>query len=427
MLNQENGLCNNGLYKIFASNNAVYVSSNNGISKINIDNYKIKNFFAPNDGIHGNSFEEACGAMVDGKIYFGGLDGFTVIDPSKIKDNDVAPKLYFQEINIETATSKIDTTNLFLQKLSIPNNYTQAKISFVGLNYQNPTRVNYWYLITELGTNWIDLKNQNFIDLIGISPGKYHLEVKAANEDGVECAPIKMELHFLPKWYQTLLFKILLALVVAGLLFLLYSFRIKQLKKILTVRQKISQNLHDDIGSTLSAINMYTQVAKLQPQENHFMDSIEENTKEVLGKLDDIIWSTNPKNDKIQNLVERMESFAMPLCKAKNVAFIFNHSTISNDNKISEATRQNLFVMFKEAVNNVLKYAQCKTCTVTLEEKNKNIYCTITDDGIGFETSKPTERNGLLNMQLRAKEIKGSCTITSELKKGTVVFIQLPL
>ena len=427
LISTKDGINNIGIYRVFSFNDSlVAITTNNGFSIYNSKNNFAKNYFQE-DGLHSNAFEETSGFQQGDSIFAGGIKGFTIFDTKKYTTNSIAPKLYFDNITINTSTNIIDTTNLFLQKLEIPNNYIQAKISFVGLNYQNPTRVNYWYRITELGTNWIDLKNQNFIDLIGISPGKYHLEVKAANEDGVECAPIKMELHFLPKWYQTLLFKILLALLVAGLLYVLYSFRIKQLKKVLAVRQKISQNLHDDIGSTLSAINMYTQVAKLQPQENHFLNSIEENTKDVLGKLDDIIWSTNPKNDKVQNLVERMDAFARPLCNAHNIKFIFEQNNIGTTQKISEAIRQNIFIVFKEAINNALKYAQCKNITVVLEEKNKNIACSITDDGIGFEPSKPTERNGLLNMQLRAKELKGICTIASELKKGSVVFIQLPL
>ena len=178
IISQNEGLCNNGVYKIFKAGSSIFVSSNNGISKIDAGTLKIKNLFYPNDGLHGNSFEEACGAQVNGKIYFGGLDGFTIIDPSKLKDNLSSPKLYFEEINIETASKKIDTTNLFITNLQIPNNVTQTKISFIGLNYQNPNRVNYWYKINELGDKWIDLKNQNFITLIGIAPGKYTLQVK---------------------------------------------------------------------------------------------------------------------------------------------------------------------------------------------------------------------------------------------------------
>ncbi len=427
LISSQQGINNIGIYKVFSFNDSlIAITTNNGLSVYNTKSEKVRNYFAE-DGLHSNAFEETSGFQKGDTIYAGGIKGFTIFDTKKYTTNNTAPNLYFDNINITTSNKNFDSTNLTIQKLQIPNDVTQTKISFIGLNYENPNRVNYWYKIDELGNNWIDLKTQNFITLIGISPGKYHLQVKAANEDGVECAPIDMVLHFLPKWYQTLLFKILLVLLVATGLYILYSFRIRQLKKVLTVRQKISQNLHDDIGSTLSAINMYTQVAKLQTQSNDFINNIEENTQDALGKLDDIIWSTNPKNDKVKNLVERMDGFARPLLQAKNIQFYFTHSSIVDTQKIGEASRQNLFFIFKEAINNVAKYADCKNCTVILEEKNKYICCSITDDGRGFDPTQPTERNGILNMQLRAKEMKGSFKIESNVLAGTKVMVQLPV
>jgi signal transduction histidine kinase len=258
-------------------------------------------------------------------------------------------------------------------------------------------------------------------------PGTYTLEVKAANEDGVECQPITMQLHFLPKWYQTFLFKLSVALTIAGLLYILYAFRIRQLKKVFSVRQKISSDLHDDIGSTLSTINMYSQIAQLQPNQPGYANTIQENTQEVLEKLDDIVWATNPKNDQVQNLVERIDAFARPLLQAKKIQFIFNANDSIGQQKISTATRQNVFLICKEGINNIAKYAQCKTCTITVYTKGKYICCTITDDGIGFDTTQSTERNGLLNMQLRAKAVKGKFTITSSPGNGTEINMELPL
>ena len=429
VLKYENGLSNNGVYKIFSTkNNAVIISTNDGLNYLDLKDFKVRKYFTEN-GIHNNHFEQYSGLKINEDVYLGGEEGLTKINTNEL-DSYSYPVLNtsFTNIDLLYPNQPLKTENLEFNKFyQISSNIIQTTIHFQAIQYPLSSKLNYAYRIKEISESWIDLKTQNYFSVIGLSPKKYTIEVKVIDVNGNDYFFPKMELHFLPKWYQTLLFKITLALLIAGLLYVLYSFRIKQLKKVLAVRQKISQNLHDDIGSTLSAINMYTQVAKLQPQENHFMDSIEENTKEVLGKLDDIIWSTNPKNDKVQNLVERMENFAVPLCRAKNVTFVFNHSLIDNSNRISETTRQNLFVMFKEAVNNALKYAQCKTCTVSLEEKNKNIYCSITDDGIGFDTTLPTERNGLLNMQLRAKEIKGSCKIESITNKGTVVVIALPI
>ncbi len=423
---EQDGLCDAGVYKTLKYGEKIFITTNNGLSVFDTKSLKFKNYYT-GDGLHGNVFEEAVGCISDSLIYAGGINGYTVINPKLLNEKADIPKLYFQAIYIETKDIKLDTTNLGLTFLSIPNNYAQVKINFIGLNLQNAYRVNYYYKIKELENSWIDLKNQNFVTLIGLTPGKYTLQIKAANEDGIESEVRELQLHFLPKWYQTLLFKILTGLLIAGLLFVLYTFRIKQLKKVIAVRHKISQNLHDDIGSTLSAINMYTQVAKLQPQQNEFLNSIETNTQDVLSKLDDIIWSTNPKNDKFSNLIDRMETFAFPLCKAKNVSFLLDSNSALQEIKIAEVIRQNVFLMYKEAVNNALKYSDCTQINVAIGIKNKHLHCTITDNGKGFDTNIPTERNGLLNMQQRAKELKGTCNIISKINEGTTVAIQFPI
>lgn len=266
------------------------------------------------------------------------------------------------------------------------------------------------------------------IKYFNLPPGRYQLEIQlSAYNDNWSASSYSKTTVLQPKWFETLIFKILIFLIVLVMLILIHDFRIRQLKKVLSVRQKISQNLHDDIGSTLSAINMYSQVAKLQPHDGEFFINIEESAQDALGKLDDIIWSTNPKNDKIKNLVERMDGFARPLLQAKNIQFHFNHTSIVDQHKIGESIRQNLFFIFKEAINNVAKYSDCKNCTVTLEIKNKLICCTISDDGKGFDADQPTQRNGILNMQLRAKEMKGSFFIDSIISKGTVIKVRLPI
>ena len=421
------GLANIGLYKIFNVDDSLIVAtSNNGLIVLNTKTNIVNNYFEA-DGLHSSAFEETSGYQQGDSIYAGGIKGFTIFNTKNYKTNTTKPLFYFTNITIATSNKSYDTTNLFLQKLKIPNNATQTKISFVGLNYQNPTRVTYWYKIKQINNEWISLGTQNFIDLIGLEPGKYELQVKAANEDGVECLPKMITLHFLPKWYQTLLFKILVALTIIGILWLLYSFRIRQLKKIIAVRQKISSDLHDDIGSTLSSINMYSQVAQLQPYNPTHTVAIQENTRDVLEKLDDIVWATNPKNDQVKNLIERMDSFAKPLLQANSILFNFTPSPKIDTLTLQETTRQNLFLIFKEAINNTCKYAKANNCTLTLLAKNKTLHCTIADDGIGFDATIPTQRNGLLNMQQRVAQLKGKIVLESTIAVGTTITIQLPI
>ena len=426
--NPQNGLKGSTFYGVIPDNlNNIWCSSNKGIVTINLKTLRPYYYFKEEDlsslEYNGKGFLKHSSNV----LFFGGEAGMDVIKPdSVIKSSEINYGVKIENFLInEQVAADSKLIQLSNGKLVLDHTENQLSIKLNLINCETSFKPQILYKIIGLQNEWTIINVGEWIRMTKVKPGSYKLIYKIDDLFGAKEYNLLIQIN--PAWYQTFLFKILVFLLVATVLYILYSFRIRQLKKVLAVRQKISQNLHDDIGSTLSAINMYTQVAKLQPQVNEYMSSIEQNTQDALGKLDDIIWSTNPKNDKIKNLVERMDGFARPLLQAKNIQFNFVNSSIVNEQKIGEATRQNLFFIFKEAINNVLKYADCTTCTVTLEEKNKQIFCSITDDGRGFNTHKTTERNGILNMQLRANEVKGSFSITSLESKGTVIKVQLPI
>ena len=146
--------------------------------------------------------------------------------------NSLAPVVYFGKINIELSDNKrIDTFDLESKKYFIQNNALQTTVYFSGINFSSFERTVFSYRVTEKSDAWINLSTQNFISLIGQHPGTYHLQIKAANEDGVWSEPKELILIFLPKWYQTWWFYLLIALTVAAILYTLYRYRIAQIKK----------------------------------------------------------------------------------------------------------------------------------------------------------------------------------------------------
>ncbi len=247
----QNGLCNDNVYRLFPYHDSLLIASTNfGLAVINLLTHKISNYYE-SDGLHSSSFEQLCGYQGKDFIYAGGVNGFTIIDPSRFTINSTPPVFYFTGIQVQTKEGTLDTSNFQLEELDIPNDWLQTNVSFTGINYSNPARVTYRYRIKELNNNWIFLNTQHFVNLLGLLPGIYTLEVQSANEDGFWSAPKSITLHFLPKWYQTLLFKILVILAIAFIPFAVYRNRILNLKKQQQIRQSISGDLHDDIGATL--------------------------------------------------------------------------------------------------------------------------------------------------------------------------------
>ena len=419
---EKDGISNLALYKIFPLNDSsLIVSSNNGLLVLNIKSKKINNYFEE-DGLQSDNFNEASGCINKNYIFFGGANGLTKIDIQKLTPNKTAPQFYFTTIKTETKSGLLDTSNLQIKELYIPNNWLQTKISFVGINYLNPKRVTYQYRIKENGSTWIDLGTQNFVTLIGLSPGDYTLEVKAANEDGVWCEPKTLKLTFLPKWYQTALFKAAVILFAGGLFYSFYRYRITQLKKQQQIRKEIASDLHDDLGGTLNSLKLFANLAEAQPNKKEYFTEIKESIKYASTVLRDMIWVLDDTGDNIEDLVKRIKQFAEPLAKANNIEMSFSIDEAHNI-LLNKTEKRNLLLISKEAINNCIKYAECKNIRINFSETNRKITLMIHDDGCGFDNKEITPGHGLKNIHERAKQIRYTAQVYSEKGEGTKIVV----
>jgi len=232
-------------------------------------------------------------------------------------------------------------------------------------------------------------------------------------------------------------FYILLAFFIILLGIILYRYRIKELLNRQEVRNRIAVDLHDNIGSTLSSISVYSQVAKIYQQQqndyqlNKVLDTIGETASEMISEMGDIVWAINPKNDHMSSIYSRMDSYARPVCKAMDIAFDLPVDPKVPSLKVEMNVRKNIYLIFKEAINNSLKYAGCKAIQVKLYLKDGSLILTVNDDGTGFQQEERTEHdehtlsgNGLRNMKMRAEEIDAQLKITSA-KNGTGTLIEV--
>jgi signal transduction histidine kinase len=197
------------------------------------------------------------------------------------------------------------------------------------------------------------------------------------------------------------------------------------------MRTDIASNLHDDIGSTLSSISIYSEAGKNKIKQNQnesvieLLNRIGINARETMGNMSDIVWAINPINDNGAKLFSKMESFASSLFISKEIALDFNVPDHLFDLNFEMDVRQNLFLILKEAVNNCAKYSNAKKVEIIFKLSNSVFELTIKDDGNGFDMLNVSEGNGLLNMKNRAKDIEGTLTIDSS-KKGTIIHLQFP-
>ena len=212
--------------------------------------------------------------------------------------------------------------------------------------------------------------------------------------------------------------------MIAAILYGLYRYRLKQISKLQIVRNNIASDLHDDIGSTLNSISIYSEVAKQQAGKNiPALEMIGDNSRKIIESMSDIVWTINPENDSFEKIIIRMRSFAHQLLKAKKVEYTFEVDERLSSIALSMQVRKNFYLVFKEAITNLIKYSGATRVLISLTEKNKVILLTIRDNGKGIPVNAETRGNGLMNMKRRAEEINASLNIISA--NGEVTGIEL--
>jgi len=315
-------------------------------------------------------------------------------------------------------------------QLTLERNQTNINLDFSTLDYDFNTTTNYRY---RLGENaWVELGNKSEIRFDNLKPNQYLLEVQAGDNSGNWYAePFKMTIYLKKAFYETTGFYVLIILLLAGFFYALYRFRYQQLLKLQHIREKISKDLHDEVGSTMSGISILGAIIQQKMPDNplikNFTDRIVEDSKRVGDTLDDIVWSVKPQNDQLDQLLIRMKRFASDLFDAEDIRYQFELPETTEHIKLSMDERYDIYLIFKEAVNNLAKYAQCSEVKIKIEIQKHSLFMQIKDNGVGFNPNQLTERNGIRNMRSRTENLGGKIHIISEKDKGTDIQLEIPL
>ena len=223
---------------------------------------------------------------------------------------------------------------------------------------------------------------------------------------------------------------LVLVLVIGLLLVNRYQvvLRSKRLREIELMRNAIARDLHDDIGSTLSSINILSRLAIHDGADSskHFA-KIAEQSDRMMESMTDIVWSISPGNDSLERVVMKMKEFAAEILEPKNITYKFTGEDSLKDTTLSVDKRKNLFLIFKEAVNNAAKYSGATDLEIKFVRQGNTLSLSVSDNGNGFEPETVKAGNGLKNMKERAHALSARFDFATTLRKGTRVALELPL
>ncbi len=221
------------------------------------------------------------------------------------------------------------------------------------------------------------------------------------------------------------------AVVIAMILFNRYKAinKVQRQVEIEKVRNHIARDLHDDIGSTLSSINLISRLALQEGTDvQKYLARIAENSSRMMESMSDIVWSINPSHDSFGQVVVKMKEFAAEILEPRNISFHVSGEDDVSGIPVDIEKRKNLFLIFKEAINNAAKYSGASCVKLVFTRNQNEVSFAILDDGAGFDPAKVRLGNGLKNMEARAKAFNGSWSLDrGPLGKGTQVMVRFAI
>src|SRR5258705_1044862 len=354
--------------------------------------------------------------------------GFLVFNIDSIPDPEKPGIVRFSFITLDNKHLPVDSLikkGTFALKF---NDYKSIQIGFSDNSVFDPANNNYEYILYKGGdTVWNKIDGKPELTFSEITPGKYQLLLRAGNGFGDYSEKITaFPVEIIPPFWQTIWFKVIALAAIGFIFYGLYRYRLGQMKKVQIIRNSIASDLHDDIGSTLNSISIYSEVAKQQAgKEIPALDMIGINSRKIIESMSDIVWTINAANDSFEKIIVRMRSFAYQLLKAKQVEYTFEVDEKLNSVALPMQVRKNFYLVFKEAITNVVKYSEASRVSILLYEKNKIIMLRIRDNGKGIPVNAQTLGNGLMNMTRRAKEISAELNIISANNGGTEIELML--
>lgn len=429
-LNTENGLNSNWINELLADKSGnIWCSTSFGLSCYKEEQNTFTNYSYISYALDNTISPAIYFSPQSGIIYIGQSSAIRYINTSNKMPDIEKDQLVFSEFKV---MNKIYNPKgqLLTDGEVIQLNHRQDMISieFALLNYKNAADNMYSWILKGWDKDWNISKN-NIASYTNLKPGTYTLLVRAANSQGEWInKPVQLVIKIRPPFYQTWWFMILCMVVTATVAYWLVQMRINRIKERYTLRNKIAADLHDEIGSTLTSINILSNVSQQamerQPQQaKEMLQQISLQSKNIQQNMSDIVWSIRPDNEKVENLIVRMREYAAQTLEPLEISIRIAADDSLVNKVLSMECRKELLLIYKEAINNIAKHAGATVVKVAFTNKKHHLQLNIADNGRWKGNNSGT---GTKSMKDRATAIGGNLYI-SIAETGTNVSVIIPI
>lgn len=425
---QNNGLKGAVLHHVLCdAKGFIWLATENSLHRLDPETGHFR-YYKKEDGLFNNNISEPINLTPGGELFVGFHNAFSYTNINKLNHRITNVPFIFTHVQVEDRViSPID-----VQRVTLQPGENSMDISFAALDYSKPEKIQYAWWMEGLDKQWhfTPQRTLNFTNLAG---GHYTLHVKVMGPNGViSKEELTLQVRVIPPFYRTWWFWLLMMLAAGGIFFAYLYIRRQQRHRLEKIRERIATDLHDDMGSTLSSIRIFSdvargQIASTQPEVVPMLEKISHNASQLSDNMQDIIWTIKQDHDKLEDLVARIREFGLKLCDARDITFKVHISDSFKSSRLNLEQRRNLYLIFKETLNNAIKYAGCTVIQLFITQQRGHLKMVIEDNGNGFRQENITRGNGLSNIKKRAQEINGSATIESYPGKGTRIDVLVKL
>jgi signal transduction histidine kinase len=325
-----------------------------------------------------------------------------------------------------------------------PGQRQQVEFDFTALTFTRPASIGFKYRLHDLDVDWVEAGTRRTATYAQVPPGRYHFQVLACNSDGVwNETGAALELTAEPYWWETAWFRVAGPLTAAGLLTgaILLGWRRRHRRQIERLemqqatereRARIARDIHDDLGATLTQIVMLSDsTGTVAPSPAGSLGKIHQVALTMTQTMDEIVWAVNPRHDRFDQLAMYLDAYAQEYLDASGLQSCVDFPSPLPRRLIAAPVRHNLFLAFKEALNNLVRHAAARQVWICLTVQPGGFSLSVEDDGQGFSVDpyaapRADAGNGLANMRARLAMVGGHCNVDSVPGRGTRVVFELP-
>ncbi len=399
-------------------------------------------------------FQPAGCQTPDGRLWFPTSKGLAVVDPTKVKINPAPPPVMIEEVMVDGRATVMPRTDVLPSaKMEIPPGKQRFEFRYTGLSLVAPEKVRFKYRLDGLEPDWVEGGTQRTAYYSYLKPGDYTFRVIGCNNDGVwNETGATLGLKILPHFWQTWWFSAGVALASAGMVgggaryvtrrrLRQKMERLERQRALERERARIAQDIHDDLGASLTRITLLSQSGRAELEDPHKaaadLDQIYQTARELTRAMDEIVWAVSPQHDTLDSLITYLGKFAQDFLSVAGIRCRLDMPMQLPTWPLTAEVRHNLFLAFKEALHNVLKHASATTVRVSLTLTDSSFALLINDNGKGFAPSltgttvvtatascdslRISGGHGLPNMKKRLEEIGGIFELRSAPGEGTNV------